>query len=573
LSCGSAKVVRYRGRESERKVAVVTWLKNLKVGARLIFSFFVMMLLMALVGFVGYLSINDIHRHLQSIFAVNLAGIDYLIETDRDLQQLLVAERSMIFANAQSEEFKGFVAEYEENLRQAGELWGKYKAIASTPAEREVMARFEKARQEWQVVSRRIVDGRIADTREGRREALDLSLGEARKKFEEMRNCLNELTGINLQMAEAAHQDSGRTYRSTLIFLMSATGVGLMAAIFLVLGLGRGVTRPLKGMIDDLSAAANQLQAGSAQLAAGSQTLAAGASRQTAAIEETSSSIDKLSSMIRANADNAGEARGMMATAAQIVEKVNRHMIDMAAAIDEINKSSEETGKIIKTIDEIAFQTNLLALNAAVEAARAGEAGAGFAVVAGEVRNLAMRAAEAAKNTALLIDETSRAVQHGNALTASTREAFAENIDISRKVSGLVREIAGASAEQAQDIELLSKAIADMDSVVQSVAANAQETAATAAEMNGQAGRLQDMVDGLTALVGRRQAQKSAAAGSGAKSRERAVEQPAGREQRPAALAAPAGGREKKRESGTAPARERKPEQLIPLDEEEFADF
>ena len=547
------------------------WLKNVKVGARLIQSFFVMMLLMAVIGIAGYLGISDIHSHLKGIFAVNLPGIDYLVEADRDLQQLLVAERSMIFANTQSEEFKGMVAEYETNLRQADERWEKYKALAASPEEKALIPEYEKARQEWQKVSRKIVDGRIADTREGRREALDLSLGEASKKFEAMRDYLDRLTGINLEMAETAHDDSEGTYRSTVIFLLATMGVGLLAAILLVLALNRGVTRPLKEMIDDLSASADQMNAGSAQLASGSQSLAEGASRQTSAIEETSASIEELSSMIRANADNAGEARGMMGTAVQIVEKVNRHMVDMAAAIDEINKSSEETAKIIKTIDEIAFQTNLLALNAAVEAARAGEAGAGFAVVADEVRNLAMRAAEAAKNTARLIDDTSRAVQHGNALTASTREAFAENIDISRKVSELVKEIAGASSEQAQGIELLNKAISDMDGVVQGVAANAEETAATAEEMNNQAGQLQLMVDGLTSLVGQRQVRKGGR-GEAVVGRRSVARAPA-RMQRQPVLAAPAAGKDKKQGSRTGLGKEVKPEQVIPLDEEDFTDF
>jgi len=548
----------------------VKWFKNLKVGAKLIASFSVMLVFMAVIGIIGYRSIAVIYGHLERIFAVNLPGIDYLIETDRDLQQLLVAERSMIFANAQSEEFKGMVDEYETNLGQAGERWEKYKALAASPEEKALIAKFEKARQEWQAVSRRIVDGRIADTREGRREALDLSLGLARQKFEEMRNNIDLLTGINLKMAETAHEESGLTYRSTVIFLLAIIGSGLLAAILLVLALSRGVTRPLKAIIEGLSSAAEQVNAGSAQLAASSQALAEGASEQAASIEETSASIEELSSMTRANADNAGEARSMIGTASEIVDKVSRHMGDMAAAIAEINKSSKETGKIIKTIDEIAFQTNLLALNAAVEAARAGEAGAGFAVVADEVRNLAMRAAEAAKNTARLIEETIRAVQNGNKLTMLTQEAFAENIDISHKVAELIAEIASASSEQAQGIEQLNKAISEMDSVVQRVAANAEESASTSEEMNAQAEQLKGMVGDLTGLVGH------ASEGRGsrriAKDRERYLKKdPAQVSSRPA-LAAPAR-KDARRQSKAGQAEEKKPEQLIPLDDEDFKDF
>jgi methyl-accepting chemotaxis protein len=176
-------------------------------------------------------------------------------------------------------------------------------------------------------------------------------------------------------------------------------------------------------------------------------------------------------------------------------------MGDMAAAITEITKSSEETGKIIKTIDEIAFQTNLLALNAAVEAARAGEAGAGFAVVADEVRNLALRASEAAKNTSNLIENTIKAVKNGNELTQATQQAFKENMTISGKIGKLIDEIAAASQEQSQGVGQINKAVSEMDKAVQKNAASAEESASAAEEMNAQAERMREFVSELVAVV------------------------------------------------------------------------
>lgn len=205
--------------------------------------------------------------------------------------------------------------------------------------------------------------------------------------------------------------------------------------------------------------------------------------------------------MTKQNADNAAQAKALTGEAKQIVNKVDGQMQHMVTAIQEVTKSSEETGKIIKTIDEIAFQTNLLALNAAVEAARAGEAGAGFAVVAGEVRNLAMRAAEAAKNTSNLIENTIITVKNSRDLTEQTQNAFKENVAISNKIGQLIDEIAAASAEQAQGIGQIGKAVAEMDKVVQSTAANAEESASAAEEMNAQAEQMKGYVDKLVTII------------------------------------------------------------------------
>ena len=170
--------------------------------------------------------------------------------------------------------------------------------------------------------------------------------------------------------------------------------------------------------------------------------------------------------------------------------------------MDEISKASEETSKIIKTIDEIAFQTNLLALNAAVEAARAGEAGSGFAVVADEVRNLAMRAADAAKNTADLIEGTVKRIQEGSNIVQRTSAEFSRVAASSTKMSELVGEIAAASSEQSQGIEQLNKAVSEMDKVVQRNASNAEESASASQEMNSQAAQMNGFVIDLVAIVG-----------------------------------------------------------------------
>lgn len=260
--------------------------------------------------------------------------------------------------------------------------------------------------------------------------------------------------------------------------------------------------KPINRVVAGISESAEQVSSASSQVSSSSQHLAEGASEQASSLEETSASLEEMSSMTKRNADNANQARTMMIEAKEVVEKANNQMAQLTEAIGQITRSSEETAKIIKTIDEIAFQTNLLALNAAVEAARAGEAGAGFAVVADEVRNLALRAAEAAKNTSNLIEKTIKAVQNGNGITIATQSAFRANEEISGKIGQLVNDIATASEEQAHGISQVSAAMSEMDRLTQQTAASAEESASAAEELNAQALQMRGYVEELAAVVG-----------------------------------------------------------------------
>ena len=289
--------------------------------------------------------------------------------------------------------------------------------------------------------------------------------------------------------------------RSSNRFTLIMTGGAILLGVLLSIWLTRMITRPVNRIIEGLSETSDQVNSASVQVADASQSLAEGASEQAASIEETSSSMEEMAAMTQQNADHANQAKRMMEEVEKIVRTVNDHMEDMTGAVSEINRSSEETSKIIKTIDEIAFQTNLLALNAAVEAARAGEAGAGFAVVADEVRSLAMRAGDAARNTTQLIDNTLQAVKKGSDLTQATQEAFKQNVEITGKVGNLIQEIAAASNEQTEGIGQVTNAVGQMDKIVQQNAANAEESASAAEQMKGQSNQLKKFVGDLVALV------------------------------------------------------------------------
>ena len=355
--------------------------------------------------------------------------------------------------------------------------------------------------------------------------------------------------------------------------------ISVLAVGFLMSGaawyLARSTVRPIFRATDFLNRTAVEVTAAADQISTASQSLAEGASEQASSLEETSSSLEEMASMTKQNADNANQAKAMMKETKEIVDKVDRQMNQMTGAIADITRTSEETGKIIKTIDEIAFQTNLLALNAAVEAARAGEAGAGFAVVADEVRNLALRAAEAARNTNGLIENTIKAVKLGNELTSATREAFKENVTVAAKVGQLIDEIAAASDEQAQGISQVNKAVSEMDKLTQQTASSAEESASTSEELTAQAEKMKGYVTDLAAAIGGHHTREPQAPGGpndGGRPQagplRRAVDaQPVRRQIAAGQPVAPAG-----KKSKAAPKRPG-PKQIIPLEDGGFKDF
>jgi len=280
-------------------------------------------------------------------------------------------------------------------------------------------------------------------------------------------------------------------------------GISLCFAGLASLLFSKNIAARIHRIAAGLAETSDQVAATSGQFSSVSRQLTEGANVQAASIEETSASLEEMSSMTKQNADNAAHADELMKTTNQVVGKANDSLTQLTEFMNEISVASEETSKIIKSIDEIAFQTNLLALNAAVEAARAGEAGAGFAVVADEVRNLALRAADAARNTAVLIEGTVTKTKEGTTLVVETNDAFIEVATDTDKVGNLISEIAAASIEQAQGIEQINTAVNEIDKVTQQNAANAEESAASSGQMTAQAGHLQKMVDRLVALVGK----------------------------------------------------------------------
>ena len=302
-----------------------------------------------------------------------------------------------------------------------------------------------------------------------------------------------------LDVTHDSVQISAEALSTHLLLMVIFVALGAVAGI---LALISGTVGRIQEVLGDLERVATNVKQSSDQIASNGKSFADGSSSQAAALEETAASLEEISSMAAQNADNSNQAAKLAMEVKRVCELGSKSMAEMNTAIDAINRSANETEEILKTIDEIAFQTNLLALNAAVEAARAGDAGKGFAVVAEEVRSLAQRSAAAARDTAEKIKRSKDLADNGVHVSKDVAKYLDEISANAVKSADLVREIAAASSEQSSGISQLNGGINELDRVTQMNAAMAEESAASAIELQGQAGNLSQAIKKLKDTTG-----------------------------------------------------------------------
>ena len=493
---------------------------NVKISSKLLLSFSIILLIVFVVGAAGFLSTRNINSSLIDISTGDLPSLNYLLQADRDLYQLLTDERSMIFTNVNTELFEQLVADYEENLQQSRERFENFKALADENAA-DLISKYESSRDEWEVLSRQVVAGRAEDTREGRRLAIDLTLADAKVKFDEMRGYLDQLTDLTMERVDNSRIAADATFRKTTVTLTVTTLVGLVIGLTLALLIAGGITKPLKklmgivdsvskgdleveldndrgdeigeliarialmvekirGVVIDVAAASENVANASQAMSASTEQMSQGATEQATSSEEASSSMEEMSSNIRQNADNALQTE-------KIAVKAAEDTMEGGEAVKQTVIAMSEIAEKISIIEEIARQTNMLALNAAIEAARAGEHGKGFAVVAAEVRKLAERSQSAAAEIIQLSTSSTEVAQKAGQML----EHMVPDI---RKTAELVQEIAAASSEQNAGAAQINKAIQQLDHVTQQNASAAEEMSSTAEELASQAVHLGDTI-------------------------------------------------------------------------------
>lgn len=374
---------------------------------------------------------------------------------------------------------------YKENIDDNDEDRGNYAALGSE------LHDFEA---EWQKVRPISRSGKTD-------EAVALYNSVAAPKFTQIEETVAKIVDYNKRQADTITKDS---IESSQRSLWLAVVIGLVALVAGVLVSWYMVTKTngiLREATLELSDGSEQVVSAAGQVSSSSQSLAQGSSEQAATIEETSAASTEINSMAQRNTANAKSTAEMVTRSQESFAQTNRMLDELLVAMAGIGESSTKISKIIKVIDEIAFQTNILALNAAVEAARAGEAGMGFAVVADEVRSLAQRSAQAAKDTASLIEDSISKSDGGKVnvdrVVASIRLLTTE----SSEMKILIDEISLGSLEQARGIDQISRSITELEQVTQSTAASSEESAAAAEELTAQAESMQDVVHRLSSLV------------------------------------------------------------------------
>lgn len=472
------------------------WIKNLKIAQKLYVLITISSVLAFAIGLVGFFYVKKGTDEMKTLYNDRVLPIAWFSDIKENLARVKSDLVGLTITNDPNK-IRKLLADIKQSKKEDDDLWIKYEATKLDPYEVENLAKYKEKILDYRKVQNTIINLSISNKK-----------AQAMAYFNANEAVVDIVSGIviglsdyNVKVADEINIQSEKDARTSDILLLITIfgGVGLLISVGLMIA--NMITKPIKFAIDGLNEGTNEVSAASSQVAAASQQLAEGTSEQASAIQETSSTLEETSSMVHQNRENTQQAATLARQAKNYAEKSQTEMEKMSKSMAELKNSSNEIGKIIKVIDEIAFQTNILSLNAAVEAARAGDAGKGFAVVAEEVRNLAQRSAQAAKDTTVIIESNIELSNHGVDIAQEVKESVEGIGEQAKKVSDLLDEISVATNEQAQGIEQINKAVSQMEIVLSSNAQTAEEAAAASRTLSEQAINVKEIVGTLIVLV------------------------------------------------------------------------
>jgi hypothetical protein len=470
------------------------------IGFKLTASVAVITALAAVISVCSLVAMKKLTHRLESATTVWAEKVKLFGQVDTATSDLIVFQRGMYLATYDKNPagVETNAARFRETIACLKTDLDRADSLLVTDHAKELLKKFRSEVTEWIAVFPEIETLCRAGDAAG---ASKLGAQKTYRLYESTSKIADELQTVQQRVMDTERAE-GQSETSASMFLIWASMAVTLAVTAVMLLIVRRITQRLRLASTEITNTAQQVTAAAQQVSEASQSLAQGASSQAAGVEEMSATSEELASMTARNSEHSRDAAQVMVEVDTSVEQANKTLQTMAASMQDISASSGRIAKIIKVIDEIAFQTNILALNAAVEAARAGEAGAGFAVVATEVRSLAQRSAQAAKETTEMIEESIGRSSAGHNALQQVASAVTAITQGASRAKSLVTDVSSASGEQAIGIEQMARAISQMGGAAQSNAATAEESAAASEELSGMAKSMNEVALELAGMVG-----------------------------------------------------------------------